>query len=180
MALVQRQVSFNIKLKSPSSETPKVTLSQSVGSFNTLNTNADVQGMTNKFSYLVAGAFAISDGISAAEDNDPATNFNDDGFYRYSGRAKFGYDFSEAFRLGANVSYEKLRSDYDNGAFSDADNEFILKQTIYGINPKYTYNKGVVQLRLNHNDINREFISAFPSTSEGSSTQADLDQRIPF
>ena len=171
---------INIKMKTPTSDTPKVTLSQSIGSFNTSNTNADVQGKAGKFSYLVAGAFAISNGISAAQDNDPAIEFGDDGFYRYSGRTKFGYEFSEAFRLGANLSYEKLKSDYDNGAFSDANNEFILKQTIFGINPRLKYHNGSLQLKLNHNDINREFISAFPSTSEGASTQGDLINEYRF
>tara|TARA_A100000171_G_C2136249_1_gene150495 strand:+ start:2429 stop:4309 length:1881 start_codon:yes stop_codon:yes gene_type:complete len=170
----------NIKMKAPSTEVPKVTLSQSIGSFSTSNTNADVQGKTGKFSYLVAGAFAISEGISAAQDNDPATDFGNDGFHRYSGRTKFGYDFSEAFNLGANFSYEKLRSDYDNGAFADADNEFTLKQTAFGLNPKFKYNKGNLQLRFNYNQIERDFISAYPSKSEGENTQADLTNEYIF
>ncbi|WP_339694358.1 TonB-dependent receptor plug domain-containing protein [uncultured Roseivirga sp.] len=171
---------INIKMKAPSTEVPKVTLSQSIGSFSTSNTNADVQGKTGKFSYLVAGAFAISEGISAAQDNDPATDFGNDGFHRYSGRTKFGYDFSEAFNLGANFSYEKLRSDYDNGAFADADNEFTLKQTAFGLNPKLKYNKGNLQLRFNYNQIERDFISAYPSKSEGENTQADLTNEYIF
>tara|TARA_R110000796_G_scaffold96719_1_gene202808 strand:- start:199959 stop:201839 length:1881 start_codon:yes stop_codon:yes gene_type:complete len=171
---------INIKMKAPSTEVPKVTLSQSIGSFSTSNTNADVQGKTGKFSYLVAGAFAISEGISAAQDNDPATDFGNDGFHRYSGRTKFGYDFSEAFNLGANFSYEKLRSDYDNGAFADADNEFTLKQTAFGLNPKFKYNKGNLQLRFNYNQIERDFISAYPSKSEGENTQADLTNEYIF
>ncbi|MGW8121649.1 TonB-dependent receptor plug domain-containing protein [Roseivirga echinicomitans] len=171
---------INIKMKKPSTDEPKVTLSQSVGSFSTLNTNADVQGRAGKLSYLVAGAFAISEGISAAQNNDPATHFGNDGFYRYSGNTKINYDFSEGFNLGANFSYEKLRSDYDDGAFMDADNEFTLKQTSFGLNPKLKYNKGNVQLRFNHNQIKRDFISAYPSQSEGENTQADLTNEYLF
>ena len=171
---------INIKMKVSSSEVPKVTLSQSIGSFSTSNTNADVQGKVGKLSYLVAGAFAISEGISAAQDNDPATDFGDDGFYRYSGRTKFAYDFSEAFNLGANFSFEKLRSDYDDGAFADADNEFRLKQSSFGLNPKFKYNKGNLQLKFNHNLIKRDFVSAYPSKSEGENTQADLTNEYIF
>lgn len=165
---------INIKLKEPTSEVPEVTLSQSIGSFSTSNTNADLQGRSGKFKFLASGNFSTSEGISAAKDNDPNIDFGTDGYYRYAGRTKLGYDFSENFSLGANLSYEKLKSDYDDGAFADADNKFTIRQLSLGLNPQWKYNGGKLQLKYNFNRINRGFESAFPSTSKGKNTQADL------
>lgn len=165
---------ISIKLKKATSEDPKVTLTQDVGSFQTSNTNADVQGKVGKLSYLAGGSFSISEGISAAEDNDPTIEFDKDGFYRYTGRTKLGYDFSEAFSLQGLLSYEKLKSDYDDGAFADADNEFDIRQVTFGLSPQWKYRGGKLSLKTNFNRIRREFISAYPSTAKGKSFQADL------
>lgn len=165
---------ISIRLKKPNSEEPKVTLSQNVGSFQTSNTTADVQGKAGDLSYLAGGSFSISEGISAAEDNDPNVDFDNDGFYRYTGRTKLGYSFSEQFSLQGNLSYEKLQSDYDNGAFADADNEFDIRQVRFGLSPELKYLGGKVSLKTSYNRIRREFISAYPSTAKGKSFQADL------
>ena len=165
---------ISIRLKKPNSEEPKVTLSQNVGSFQTSNTTADVQGKAGDLSYLAGGSFSISEGISAAEDNDPNVDFGNDGFYRYTGRTKLGYSFSEQFSLQGNLSYEKLQSDYDDGAFADADNEFDIRQVRFGLSPELKYLGGKVSLKTSYNRIRREFISAYPSTAKGKSFQADL------
>ena len=57
-------------------------------------------------------------------------------FFRYSGRTRFNYQASEKFEIEANLSYEQVQADYDDGAFLDADNEFTIKQVSYGLNPK--------------------------------------------
>lgn len=166
---------INIKLKEATSEIPQVTLAQDVGSFQTMNTNADVQGKSGNLSYLAGASVSISDGISAAQDNDPTTEFGNDGFFRYTGRAKLNYQFSEAFKLGANLSYEDLKADYDNGAFSDGNNEFLIHQVSVGLSPEWKYSGGKVSLKTNYNQIRREFISSFPSTAKGKNFQADLN-----
>ncbi len=171
---------INIKLKEGTSKDPEVTLTQTIGSFRTANTNADVQGKTGNLSYLGGAAYAISRGISAAEDNNPAVEFGEDGFERYSGRTRLNYDFSDNFRLGANLSYERVRSDFDGGAFFDADNEFSITQVSYGLNPQLNYTKGKAQLKLNFNRVKREFISAFPSSALGKNLQADLTNEFFF
>lgn len=169
---------INITMKKPDNEKPQVTLSQTIGSFQTGNTYGDVQGRSGQLSYLVSGSLALSEGFSAAQDNDPNVEFGDDGFRQYTGGTKLSYEFSDYFTLGASLAYENVRSDYDNGAFLDADNEFSIRQIRYGINPRLTYNGGSLELKLNYNRIRREFISAFPSTAKGKSIQGDLTNQF--
>ena len=78
-------------MKEARSEKPQVTYSQEVGSFQSLNTNTDVQGKSGKLNYLAGVSFSISDGISAAEDTDPTIEFENDGFHRCTGRTKLSH-----------------------------------------------------------------------------------------
>ncbi|MFY0593312.1 TonB-dependent receptor plug domain-containing protein [Roseivirga sp.] len=171
---------INIKLKEGTSSKPEVTLTQTIGSFETGNTNLDLNGRSDKLSYLAGAAFSTSEGFSAAEDTDPTQTFGDDGFERYSGRTKLTYDLSENFKLGTNLSYDRVRSDYDGGAFFDADNRFSITQVSYGLHPQYNYEGGRAQLKLNFNRVKREFISAFPSSALGKNFQADLTNEFFF
>lgn len=169
---------ISIKLKEAVTETPEVTLAQSVGSFRSADTNADLQGKAGKLSYLAAGAYAISEGISAAEDTDPNQVFGNDGFNRFSGRTKLKYSFSDQFSLAANFSYQRMLADYDDGAFLDADNEFDIRQVSYGIHPRLSHGMGSLELKVNFNRIKRGFISAFPSQQKGKNLQADLTNQF--
>lgn len=165
---------INIKLKESITEVPQVTLTQTVGSFQTGNTNADVQGRAGKLNYLGNASYSISEGISAAQSNIPNTDFDEDGFERYSARTKLTYDFSDRFKLGTNFSYDRVNSDFDGGAFFDANNTFSITQLSYGLHPQFQYDGGKTQLRLNFNRVKREFVSAFPSSAFGRNLQADL------
>lgn len=169
---------INIKMKEASTETPEVTLSQSVGSFRSADTNADVQGKSGKLSYLASGSYAISEGISAAEDTNPNIDFGNDGFNRYAGRTRLRYAFSDDFGLGANFSYERIKADYDDGGFLDADNEFNIRQVSYGLNPKLNHGLGSLELKLNFNRVKRAFDSAFPSSAKGKNLQGDLTNQF--
>ena len=168
---------INIKLKEANGDSPKATLSHDVGSFRTANSNLTVQGKEGNLSYLAAGGISTSEGISAAEDNDPNLEFGNDGFFRYSGRTRLGYQFNESFKLEANLAYENLEAEYDNGAFSDGDNRFDIRQVSFGVHPEYKYDGGSIILKANFNRIRREFISAFPSVAKGKNLQMDLSNQ---
>lgn len=165
---------INIKLKESNTTEPQVTFSQELGSFASGNTNADVSGKTGDFRYFVGGSFSISEGISAAKSPDPNVDFGNDGFYRYTGRTRLGYDFSEQFSIDGTARYENFVSDYDGGAFFDQDNKFDIEQTSFGLNPKYKLDRSTLELKLNFNKIKREFKSSFPSTANGNNLQSDL------
>ncbi|WP_189628544.1 TonB-dependent receptor plug domain-containing protein [Roseivirga thermotolerans] len=168
---------INIKLKEANGDSPKATLSHDVGSFRTANSNLTVQGKEGNLSYLAAGGISTSEGISAAEDNDPNLEFGNDGFFRYSGRTRLGYQFNESFKLEANLAYENMEAEYDNGAFSDGDNRFDIRQVSFGVHPEYKYDGGTISLKANFNRIRREFISAFPSVAKGKNLQMDLNNQ---
>lgn len=171
---------INIKLKEAINEQPRLTLAQDFGSFQTSNTNADVQGKTGKLGYLVGASYSTSKGFSAAKDEDPNVEFGNDGFNRFSGRTKLTYQFSDAFKLGTNLSYEDLKADYDDGAFADADNEFLINQVSVGLSPEWNYSGGKLSLKTNYNQVRREFVSAYPSTAKGKNFQADLNNQKVF
>ena len=169
---------INIQLKKSTSKKPQVTVKSSVGSFQTYQLNADVQGSTDQLTYMIGGSLGLSEGLSAAEDNDPTLEFGEDGYQRYAGLSKLNYRFSEAFSLGAVMGYEKLESDYDDGAFTDADNEFTIEQQRLGLNPQFKYHHGKVGLKFSYNRINRDFVSGFPSNHKGKNFQADLSNEF--
>jgi vitamin B12 transporter len=158
---------ISIKLKAPSATKPVVNITQTLGSFKSSNTNVDVQGRKSKWDYLLAGYYGTSEGISAAKSSDPNIGFGKDGYQSLSGRLRLDYNLSEAKKFGFNLSYDDFNSDYDGGAFFDAENEFKLEQLNLGLTYKSFINTSSNSTYLNFNKIDREFISSFPSKSEG-------------
>ena len=64
---------------------------------------------------------------------------------------------------------------YDNSfPIADAPFEKKFDQLRFSFSPKYTYAKGSVQMNIGFQDSNREFISSFPSSSEGQNTYIDV------
>lgn len=165
---------INIKLKEPTQESTSTTFSQEVGSFQSMQTNAEVQGKTGKVNYLAGASFSISEGISAATSLDPTQEFENDGFHRYTGRTKLVYRPSASVHLEGNLRYEHLVSDYDGGAFLDQNNQFDIRQLSVGFSPKWSYTKGELQLKANYNQIERTFISSFPANENGYNLQSDV------
>ncbi len=158
---------INITLKEPSTPKPELTLSQQVGSFNMLNTNALVQGRKFNFGYLASFNIGVTEGISAAEDNDPTTVFDNDGVFNYSGRLKLSMDDENGGNRSLNLSYDRYESDYDDGAFTDANNIFTLNQLNIGFKNTFVTPKGTTTLSTSFNRMEREFESRFPSESQG-------------
>ena len=169
---------INIQLKKSAPKKPQVTIRESVGSFQTFQLNADVQGSADQLTYMVAGGVGVSEGLSAAKDEDPALEFDKDGYYRYNGMSKLNYQFSDAFSLEALMGYEKLESDYDGGAFFDADDQFSIDQRRLGLSPEFKYDQGKLVLKFNYNRITRDFVSPFPSNHKGKNFQADLSNEL--
>jgi len=165
---------INIQLKTAQTETPVINLRQSVGSFSTLESYADFSGKSDKLNYFLSGQYGQSDGISAATSNDPNVEFGNDGYLQKGFRTHLKYDFSERFDLSAQMALDDLEADFDGGAFSDANHKFNVQQWSVGLNPKWQYDRGKVELKFNYNTIDRSFESDFPSEHQGDNWQADL------
>ena len=165
---------ISIQLKKAQNEETSINLKQSVGSFSTLESYADFSGKSGNLSYFLSGQFGRSNGISAAKSNDPAVTFGNDGYEQKGLRTQFNYTFSDDLKIGAQIAFDDLEADFDGGAFADAENTFGIQQWSAGLNPKWNYGKGDLELKLNYNTVERSFASAFPSEHQGDNWQADL------
>ncbi len=119
---------INIQLKESQVGKPEYTVSQSLGSFLSSNTMARVEGRSFRFGYVASTSLGISRGFSAADEGDLGAGFGNDGFLKFSTRAKMTFDKSQEAKHQYNFSFDYLKSGYDDGAFMDADNQFSLTQ----------------------------------------------------
>lgn len=167
---------INITLKEAGDDTFGGSVDVSAGSFGTYNGGINVNGKTDRLSYLVTGNLLTSDGLSAASDENSNTDFANDAFKQQNTMAKLGYQVSESFNVDLVAAYDEFEADYDNGQFADGDNEQLNDQFRVGITPKYSYDQGSISLKTIYNVNNREFRSSFPSQNKGRNLQADLVQ----
>ena len=166
---------INIKLKRSAATRPEINLTQTLGSFKTSNTSADIQGRSAKFGYLASASYQTSEGISAAESLDPNIEFGNDGMSSLAARVKLDYDAKESLNYSLNMSYNQFKSDYDDGAFLDADNEFDINQFNSTFNVKTRGNSFNSSHNLSYNRIDREFKSRYPSESLGEAIYLTTD-----
>jgi vitamin B12 transporter len=152
----------------------------SAASFGTYSQNAQVSGSSGKVSYLVSGNNVTSEGFSSAEDTDPASEFDKDGFSRQNALLKAGYRFTNRFSIGLQSAYEQFEADYDNYEFADATYKQEYNQIRFGLTPKFSYNKGDFEAKIFYNVNERVFKSAFPSELKGKNTQAEFIHRHRF
>ncbi len=170
---------INIKLKDAAqnfSGSAEVT----AGSFGTFSQNLNVSGTEGKFTYFGSANNLSSEGFSAAQDNDPAVEFDKDGFKRQNGLLKLGYKFTDRFSVNLHSAYEKFESDYDAFEFADASNRQEYDQVRLGLVPRYQYANGEVEGKFFYNVNERKFFSAFPATYQGNNFQGEITHRHRF
>jgi vitamin B12 transporter len=115
----------NIITKKGSGPT-QVAVRSEAGSYATAVTNASVTGSTGPWSYALTGGAQHSDGFSRFGYRIPALEakfgpLERDGFDRFGGSARFGYDAGDGVRLDTGVLSSFTRSQYDQstGTFPD-------------------------------------------------------------
>lgn len=163
---------INIKLLSKSKA--QRTINFNIGSYNSYMASASASGSVSKLSYLVNGSISSSQGFSAASSENSVTPFNKDGFFQRNVLLKLGYHVSDNFSLDFISGYDNFESEYDDGAFLDADNLQLSDQFRVGLSPTFTYKNGKVSLKTLFNRNDREFQSSFSSKYTGKNIQADL------
>jgi vitamin B12 transporter len=96
------------------------------GRYGTLSSIGSLTGSNGPWSYAVTGAGQRSDGFSRYGYRIPAIearfpNLERDGFERWAGSARIGYDAGQGYRFDAGAVSSWLSSDYDQatGAFPD-------------------------------------------------------------
>lgn len=138
---------------------------------NTVNLSAK-QG---KLFFLASGGQQFTDGLSAAIGTEP------DAFSRIDGNLKLGYQVSKSIELSVLAFYNKLNSDYDNGfPIEDADFQFTSEQSRFGLSGSYTYENGSITINTAFNQIDRSFMSNFPSAFDSQSYILDVFNKYNF
>ena len=170
---------INIKLKESTAD-PKGTLNSNFGSYSTVNTNVNLSDRIEKFSYFISGNYSVSEGFSSASDENSPTPFGDDGFTQKNSLLKFGYDFSDRFKVLVTGGYDEFETEYDDSGFTDGENIQKGKLKRFGILPSYKYNTGEIKLNALYINNEREFISSFPAAYTGNNMQLDLTNRHNF
>jgi vitamin B12 transporter len=138
--------------------------------------SVSVNGTLDNFSYLANFGHQFTDGLSAIAVGDESDAFN-----THNGYLKLGYKFSDAFKLNTYGSFDKFKTEFDDGfGFADADNLSTTKQYRIGLSPEMTYNNGSITLNAAYNDTEREVESSFPTRFMARSFIGDLFNRYNF
>ncbi|SHH43791.1 TonB-dependent receptor plug domain-containing protein [Winogradskyella jejuensis] len=144
--------------------------------------NVSVNGTVKDFSYIASFGNQFSEGLSAAQSDNPEA----DPFSRYNVNLKLGYEFSDKFSLTAYGSIDRFKTDIDgfpppNFTITDTDDRFNSEQKRVGIAPKFSYNNGSFQINAAYTDIERETITPFSTTvNEGESFVVDVFNKYTF
>ena len=144
--------------------------------------NVSVNGSLNKFSYLASFGNRYAEGLSAAKSDTPEK----DPFSRFNTNLRLGYEISDAFDVKAFASYDKYKTDIDGFpaptyTFADTNDKYVSEQTRFGISPKFTYEKGSIQVNAAITKIDRASISDFGSTpTEAESFVIDAFNKYVF
>ncbi|WP_353169643.1 TonB-dependent receptor [Flavobacterium sp.] len=155
---------INITLKKATKKEIEGTVYMNLGTQNTANqtkTNAQdfnqgfsVNGSKGRFSYLTSLNSTETKGISEAA----GTNFETDYFSRVNALQKIGIQFNSKFSIHAFTNYDRLKSSFDGGNFTDETaNISLSEQFRVGFTPKYKYTNGELNLVTGFTNLERHY-----------------------
>ncbi len=177
---------INIRLKEASKKKVSGTFRSVFGSNQSQNDNnyaiedfrnsVSINGTIKKFSYLASFGNQFTNGLSAISEGTEVDAFNS-----INGIIKMGYHFSDAFKLNVYGSFDKFKSDFDDGfSFLDADNLVMTNQFRIGFSPTVDYKKGSVTFNAAFNNSEREIESSFPTLFNAKSYVIDAFNKYNF
>lgn len=124
------------------------------------NQGFSFNGRTEKFNYFASLNSTETKGISEAKPQDKNTVFEDDRFSRVNSMVKLGFTPTKKLTLDFFANYDRMKSDFDAGSFTDDPNNYSLsEQYRVGFSPKYKYNKGEFVINSGANMITRDFLN---------------------
>ena len=148
------------------------------------NQGFSVNGTKGRFSYLTSLNSTETKGISEAA----GTNFEADNFSRVNIMQKIGVDFNSKINFQAFANYDRLKSAFDGGSFSDeVANISFSEQFRVGFTTKYKYVKGELNFVTGYTNLERKYdtYSSWTSSVDYSyyksrSMNADLFNKYNF
>ncbi|MEE8405281.1 MAG: TonB-dependent receptor [candidate division Zixibacteria bacterium] len=161
------------------SDKSELSFSSETGSFNSLNFKTGLIGSYKKLSYSLSATFLETDGISAADADDGATE--NDGYKNSQLSSRLDFHFSEALNLRLTGRYTDSKSDIDktSGVLDDPNYVSDQKEQQYGArlihrpaNSSWRH-----QLSLSVTDIKRNSFDTYdvdhPSDSQSTFTSGE-------
>jgi len=138
--------------------------------------SVSINGTVNKFNYLVSFGNQFTNGLSAV-----ANGTETDAFNSINGNLKLGYHFSKTFKTTIYGSFDKYKTDFDDGfAFVDANNNLKTNQYRFGLSSEYKYNNGSITVNAAYNTIERNVASSFPSQFKSNGFVIDAFNKYNF
>ena len=118
------------------------------------NQGFSVNGTKGTVSYFTSLNSTENKGISEAS----GTDFETDYFSRVNAQQKIGIQFNSKFSLQAFTNYDRLKSSFDGGNFSDEKaNISLSEQFRVGFTPKYKYANGELNLVTGFTNLERHY-----------------------
>ncbi|MFV8344415.1 TonB-dependent receptor plug domain-containing protein [Flavobacterium sp. XS2P39] len=139
------------------------------------NQGFTINGGFEKINYFASLNSTETTGISEAKPLDSNTKFEDDSFSRLNSVVKIGFTPTEKLSFDFFANFDRMKSDFDGGSFSDDLKNFSLsEQYRIGFSPKYKYNKGELIINTSANVINRDIFS-YESLFQAKSRSVNVD-----
>ena len=118
------------------------------------NQGFSVNGTKGSVSYFTSLNSTENKGISEAS----GTDFETDYFSRVNALQKIGIQFNSKFSLQAFTNYDRLKSSFDGGNFSDEEaNISLSEQFRVGLTPKYKYANGELNFVTGFTNLERHY-----------------------
>jgi vitamin B12 transporter len=151
----------NIITKKGANKPAQLYGSAAIGSYHTNKINMGVSGSADKASYNAGFTHYERKGISEALDTTTEKNFDTDG---YSQNA-FNFTGSSTVAGIVNVKpffrYSYLKSNYDDGSFTDAANKSRSSLLSGGVQAEVKYAHGAVIAQYSYDEMTREYNSTW-------------------
>ncbi len=155
----------------------------SYGSFNTLRSNAGVNGRTGKFTYNLNYSLTKTDGISEAA-NPPGNNekFDKDGFDQHGLSLQTSYQLTEKIKLSPYIRFTKNKGELDmEGFVDDEEYRYDSENLQSGIRNEISIGRSLWTTLYNYNRTDRNYINAFSESGyKGNEHLAETFIVIPF
>ncbi|GIZ08453.1 catecholate siderophore receptor CirA [Flavobacterium sp. UMI-01] len=172
---------INITLKKGTNKTISGSTYLNLGTQNTadkrsyspaeINQGVSFGAKEEKINYFAAVNATGASGISEAKGD----NFEDDKFSRVNALVKFGVSPTKKINLDFFANYDRMRNEFDKGAFQDDPNNFNLsEQYRIGLSPKFKYDNGELVLNTSGNLIAKELLN-YGTTTHYKSRNTNID-----
>ncbi len=166
---------INIITKKPVQSKKTINAEIQGGSFNTLKSSIGLSTYKKKLSFQVLGNTYHTRGFSEAASKLPSDTYENDGLQQYNIMAKGRIVIQKAITIAPLIRYSSISSDYDYGPFVDGQETYKGQFLNVGLNTNLKMNSYDLHLRINQNNSNRLFETAFgPYHYIGNNQNADF------